>query len=113
LRIALDFDDTFTRDPQLWKIFIMEAQQRAYDIRIVTFRGNGGPYHYNGDLEKALAGLDIPVIYTGGLRKRTYCSSINFYPDVWIDDMPELIVPEGDSYIPGEFLARQQGYGNK
>jgi hypothetical protein len=56
-------------------------------------------------------GLNIKVIFTGGQRKREYCAKLGWLPDVWIDDMPELIVEMGNAYIPGELLAKQASYG--
>lgn len=105
MRIALDYDDTYTRDPILWDHFIENVQKRGHYIAIVTFRSNNG---YNSDIDEKI-GDRIPVFYTAGHRKRAYCASKGFYPDVWIDDMPEIIVEE-DCYVPGEMLARQLGY---
>lgn len=104
MKIALDFDDTYTRDPQLWDIFILACKTNDHDIRIVTFRHKDG---INYDLRKAI-GDKIPVIYTGAHRKRGFCAAMGFFPDVWIDDMPEIIVADG--YVPGEMLAQQLAY---
>lgn len=97
MRIALDFDDTFTRDPKLWLAFIYRALSRKHDIRVVTFRNKDGD---NSDIAGIMTGL-IPVLYTGGKRKRQYCYEQGFIVDVWIDDMPEVIVEDHyDKYIP-------------
>lgn len=106
MKIALDYDDTFTRDPELWARIIFSCLHRGHEIRIVTFRSK---LHNNLDLIEAMAYYNlspIPVIYTAGNRKRDFCANLGFFPDVWIDDMPELIVSD-DTYIPGEMLARQ------
>ena len=105
MRIALDFDDTYTRDPIFWENFVGSAIRRGHDVRIVTFRSKE---HNNSDLEELLNGVNIKVIYTGAHKKRPYCAKIGWLPEVWIDDMPDLIVE--DAYVPGELLARQQSY---
>lgn len=91
MKIALDFDDTYTRDPQLWDMFIMHAQRYGHDIRIVTFRSDNGN---NDDVIAVSNGWNIPVLFTGGVRKRQYCYEQGFMVDVWIDDMPEIIVED-------------------
>jgi len=107
MNIALDFDDTYTRDPLMWDCFIDHCHERGHDIRIVTFRYEN---FVNTDLERAI-GDKIPVIYCNANKKRGHCASIGFFPDVWIDDTPEFIT--ADSYVPGELLAKNIGYYDK
>lgn len=90
MRIALDYDDTYTRDPIMWDVFIDYAIERGHDIRIVTFRSES---MNNADIEWTI-GDRIPVIYTGGQRKRVCCYAQGFMVQVWIDDMPEIIVED-------------------
>jgi hypothetical protein len=87
MKIALDFDDTYTRDPALWDVFILNAQQRGHDIRIVTFRKTT----MRDPVLDALS-RKMPVIYTGYQQKRPYCNAHDFVVDVWIDDTPDFIV---------------------
>jgi hypothetical protein len=90
MRIALDYDDTYTRDPPLWDSFIDQSLAHGHDIRIVTFRSDN---MNNEDIEESI-GDSIPVIYTGGQRKRVHCYTLGFMVQVWIDDMPEIIVED-------------------
>jgi len=85
MRIALDFDDTYTRDPTLWNRFIISALARGHDIRIVTFRKSTMT-------DPALDIMPIPVIYTEYQQKRQFTNNMNWIVDVWIDDSPEFIV---------------------
>lgn len=82
MKIALDYDGTFTEDPELWTRFVHTAVSCGQEVRIVTYRPQL-PGH----------ALDVPcdVIYTRGNQKRPYCKGVGFDPGVWIDDMPELI----------------------
>ena len=87
MNIALDFDDTYTRDPILWDKFIDDALERGHDIRIVTFRR---PEMTDPAIN--WIALKIPVIFTSFQQKRQYTTSIGWLPDIWIDDTPEYIV---------------------
>lgn len=85
MNIALDFDDTYTRDPQFWDQFIVNAKNRGHDVRIVTFRKSSMT-------DPALDNIGIPVIYTEFTQKRKFTSKMGWLVDVWIDDSPEFIV---------------------
>jgi hypothetical protein len=87
VNIALDFDDTYTRDPTLWNKFIEDAKDRGHDIRVVTFRKR-----VMEDPAINYLALSIPVIYTEGNSKRSFCNKIGWIVDIWIDDSPEFIV---------------------
>jgi len=87
MNIALDFDDTYTRDTVLWDAFIKQSLDRKHDIRIVTMRKKE-----MGDPALNYLALNIPVIYTEGNSKRSYCNKMGWFPDIWIDDSPEFIV---------------------
>ena len=38
MNIALDYDNTYTEDPEFWYEFMQNAKARGYNIFIVTFR---------------------------------------------------------------------------
>ena len=101
MNIALDFDDTYTRDPEFWNKFIDDAKDRGHDIRIVTFRKSTMT-------DPALTRLSekIPVIFTEYMQKRAFCNYLGWIVDVWIDDSPEFIVEP--LYIVGKQHAGQQ-----
>ena len=86
MKIALDFDGTYTLSPKFWSTFVDMAIMQGHDIRIVTMR-NPGQTPDTGFSEKIL-----PVIYTSRKQKREHCDEIGWHPDIWIDDSPELIV---------------------
>lgn len=90
MKIALDYDDTITRDPEFWKNVAIMARNKGHDIRIVTFRyvENLAPVH------EFASSIGLTIIATGHVGKRAYCADIGWMPDVWIDDSPEFIVLE-------------------
>ena len=86
MKIALDYDDTFTLDKPLWRRFVADVLMNpGNSVTFVTFRGPDG---FNIDIETDAEEMGIDIVYTNGVSKMTV-----FKADVWIDDRPELIVP--------------------
>lgn len=96
MRIALDWDDTWTRDAALWATFVRLALRQGHDVRIVTFRRPSGV----PDIERELQNfqLNLEIIATNHISKRAVCRALGWEPHVWIDDMPELIVDPPEEY---------------
>lgn len=86
MKIALDYDETYTADPGLWELFVKEAQRRGHQVVIVSFRFQFGD---NRDLEATASALSVPVVYTNARQKQHIVQA-----DVWIDDSPESVVSE-------------------
>ncbi len=77
MKIALDFDNTFTADPELWSAFINTARQRGHEVKIVTSRAPYCPVPLEG----------IEIVYCSFTAKKQH------YPEahIWIDDDPLYI----------------------
>lgn len=92
---GLDYDDTYTSDPELWQWFIRRAQGRGHTVYIVTCRHDT---HENreevyGDRESTLTGLPWSRhIFTGFAAKKWFCEHRGLKIDIWIDDYPESII---------------------
>lgn len=86
--IALDYDDTYTRDPQLWDAFIAMSKHRGHTVVCVTMR-----YPNEGDnVRKALAGKVDDIIFTSRQAKYDFVTKNHGYvPSVWIDDSPWFV----------------------
>lgn len=85
MKIALDYDETFTRDPDFWKMFANFAKNVGHEVRIVTARDRT---HDNIDERVG----DIPVIYCNGVAKWFICHHFEDWdPDIWIDDKPQSV----------------------
>ncbi len=87
--LGLDWDETFTADPELWAAFVRIAGRRGHRVVIVTYRY---PRHV-GDIRRMLRRLRlrVPLLATSRRPKRPYALAHGFDVDVWIDDLPELI----------------------
>lgn len=80
MKIALDYDGTFTLDPGFWFNFIAMAQNSGHEVAVVTKR-----YPKKPELVDILS---CRVIYTER-RSKLYNDEVKeFSPDIWIDNNP-------------------------
>lgn len=84
MKIALDYDETFTAAPILWKMFVEMAKQHGHDVKFVTYRD---PRWSNDDICADAYDMGIEIIFTAGKQKQHV-----YQADIWIDDSPETIV---------------------
>lgn len=95
MKIALDYDKTFTADPMLWLAFVQLARESGHEVAIVTFRrpdreGGNDRVHRDAKL------LGVKVFFAAGRPKAAVYDA-----DIWIDDFPALIpTPEQIALIP-------------
>lgn len=86
MRIAIDYDDTWTKDPGFWQAFVDLAKLAGHDCRIVTARNE------QHDRTPALFELErrIVVHWTRGVAKTWWMSHFSggWIPDVVVDDKP-------------------------
>lgn len=86
VNFGLDYDDTFTADPVLWRAFIDLARQRGHVVFITTARKPNNI----ADIEKALP--DLEIIPSDGKPKAKAVEAAGVSVDIWIDDMPQIIM---------------------
>lgn len=89
MKIALDYDETYSLDPEFWLNFMLAAKAGGHYVSIVTFRDRNKDW--NGALE-AIEKAGYDVWCTGGVAKRWWC--LHYGPgkiDIWIDDKPESV----------------------
>lgn len=92
LTIAIDFDDTFTADPELWSHVIAEMQRRGH--RVICVSGCRNTLANRTLRKSALpSGVDLFVSYD--CPKRWFMKQHRIDVDIWIDDRPESIPGEG------------------
>lgn len=78
MRIAIDYDGTYSADPELWKPFIYHAKSRGHEVTCVTMRYPHEPIE-----------MPCPVFYTSRKAK-----AIAFDADIWIDDSPRWLLQD-------------------
>lgn len=87
--IAIDYDNTYTADPNLWNNFITTALGVGHTVICVTARPDT-----MGQSVLDSVGKLVPVLFAGGDWKREYALKHGYKVNVWIDDMPEYIGPQ-------------------
>jgi hypothetical protein len=86
--IALDFDDTYTRDPVTWDRFIILMQTAGHRIICVTMRSKAE----GAQVHEALDPFDVPIFFTNRAAKKPFMNELSVNVDVWIDDNPFWIL---------------------
>ena len=89
MNISLDFDGTYTEDPQLWDAWIKNALSRRHNVFLITMRHET---EANAAIKKL--GTTIPLIFTGRRAKQAFVNQIGLHIDVWIDDNPHWILQD-------------------
>lgn len=89
LNFALDFDDTFTKDPELWYNFIDDAQRRGHNVYVVTLRDEKTQ---GREVKEALQSRADGLFFTSLKSKRKFMQERGIRIHVWIDDKPDYIV---------------------
>lgn len=79
MNIALDYDGTYTADPELWNEFIARCKERGHLVIVVTMR-----YPHPNEA------IDVPceVFYTSRKAKIKAFDQRGF---IWIDDNPRWL----------------------
>jgi hypothetical protein len=81
--IALDYDDTYTEDPEGWDAVVNLLESRGHEFICVTMRYESEPIEI---------GVDCVIYYTGRRAKITWLKENGVPPpDIWIDDCPHFL----------------------
>lgn len=86
--IALDYDGTYTADPDLWLVFIDTARQRGHKVWVVTMRDE----FELEDVRRQLLNRVDRIVATARKAKLQYLDARGICPDIWIDDRPDFIL---------------------
>ena len=87
--LALDFDETYTRDPIFWEMVIELSIQRGHSVICATLRRDVP--HEADEVRSALGHIVEAIVFTGGKAKHDAVYAAGYMPSVWIDDMPQFI----------------------
>lgn len=86
--VAIDYDGTWTADPEAFAAFASLLRRRGHRVLLVTARASG----HREVLEACAAHVDR-VLFSGGGYKREHCEIEGEFVSIWIDDMPAMIGP--------------------
>lgn len=88
--IALDYDQTFTRDPKMWGVFLELAYAMGHEVFIVTMRESASSVE---SIEEKVADCTHSgVLYTNRRAKIDDLRDRRIEVDIWIDDNPSWIL---------------------
>ena len=88
--IALDYDETYTCDPEFWDMVISAANYRGHSVICATMRHE----HEGAEVVAALGRKVKKIIFTGRKAKYKCVTDAGYYPSVWIDDQPLFITTD-------------------
>jgi hypothetical protein len=90
LFISLDYDDTFTADPDLWKSFIGLCLRKGHQVVIITARKYSD--ESQREITEALRPYNLIIYHTDCMPKIEYAKRAYLDIDIWIDDSPRIVV---------------------
>lgn len=102
MKISLDYDDTFTKDPDFWLKFVLMCRMHGHVVYCVTARGEGGRAEVMENLGQYLG--EDRCFFTNLQGKRSYMFRQGISIDVWIDDNPGMIL-SGVDHVENSGLA--------
>jgi 5'(3')-deoxyribonucleotidase len=88
MNIAIDFDDTLTRDAALWIAFISAAKALEHRCMCVTARRDTAENIDIVDEWLRENRIELPVYFTSLGSKVEYMKKLGIKVDIWIDDSP-------------------------
>ena len=92
--IALDYDGTYTADPELWEQFISNARMRGHKVYCVTMRYEDTE---NTEVELNLNSKVDKIVYTNRKAKKSaFRMQCGYNPNIWIDDIPEWLFEDAN-----------------
>lgn len=88
LLIAIDFDDTLTRDAVLWHHFISFVKLGGHEIVCVTARRDTDENREDIGEWMRQHGIELTVYFTALGSKVDWMAKRGHKVDIWIDDDP-------------------------
>lgn len=98
MNVSLDYDKTYTEDPECWKKVVRSLQSSGHKVFCVTLRSKEIDYHKDFDV---LELMGVRNVFCDGRPKRKTTEDLGIKIDVWIDDAPEAVT-NGGTYTPAE-----------
>jgi hypothetical protein len=90
MNISIDYDNTYTRDPILWNVFIANARGLGHMVYCVTMRSPAEGVQVFHDL----TGKVDNIYFTNRQAKKDFMYEMGIAIDVWIDDMPLFVIQD-------------------
>lgn len=89
MNLSLDYDGTYTRDPDTWDKIVQTFKEAGHKVYLVTMRYDV-PKEAD-EVRKALEGKVDGIFFTGRKAKQKFMYEQKIDISVWMDDMPIFI----------------------
>lgn len=89
MNISVDFDDTYTRDPETWNKVIAVFQAYNHKVYCVTARQPSDSAEVYATIGHMIGAENC--YFTSMQSKKNYMFSKGICIDVWMDDNPDAI----------------------
>jgi len=80
---SIDYDDTFTSDPDAFTDIANVLRNRGHEVIITSQRCE----KYEADMRKVV-GQTLPIVFASGMSKEAAARLHGYAVDVWMDDVP-------------------------
>lgn len=99
MKVAIDFDNTFTANPNAWKKVIEILEASGATVICISSRFPNVP----------IWGIPVPIYYSCGQLKWEFAHERGIEVDIWIDDIPSCIGerPDRRGFEPGQAQMRR------
>jgi hypothetical protein len=87
--VAIDYDATWSADPELWEAFGRYARRRGHIVVLITNRIDNG--RNRDEIADAVGGFVDHMILAGPMPKERAAAKLGIYPSIWIDDNPDTV----------------------
>lgn len=85
---AIDYDGTFSRDPDYYRAVVAIGRLRGHEYVMVTGRSDSG--RWGREVRDDVGDL-MPIVFADNGWKKAAALRAGYEVDVWIDDKPEWI----------------------
>lgn len=86
MTFAFDYDGTWTRDPEGFRLMVELLRRRGHTCIMVTGRGDVG--RFGAEVREAIGDF-MPIVFAAGGWKAGAAERAGYKVAVWVDDMPE------------------------
>lgn len=89
--ISIDYDGTWTHDPELWRQLARMFAARGHTV-IVTTNRYDLPVVSHEVRSRVSTEAVTEIIFAGATPKRVAARERGYLVDVWVDDIPETVL---------------------
>lgn len=89
--LSIDYDDTYTRDPVMWNLFLEIALERGHKVYCVSARHGGAAMDDPKQTVGRVIGAENCFGTNGDAKQHFMFREHGIWIDVWIDDLPMAV----------------------